>query len=730
MTTRLHFLPCLLCLVVLSAVGDSLQAGGPRVLPEGQLPKDIRLQPLKDLDGYFPFNVPASSAEWEQRAQRVRRQMLVSLGLWPMPTRTPLHAVIHGRIEREDYSVEKVYFESVPGFFVTGNLYRPKSKTGKVPGVLCPHGHWNNGRFLDQGEDTVKKEIAQGAEKFEDGGRSPLQARCLQLARMGCVVFHYDMIGYADSIQIPMEIAHGFKKQRPEMNTTENWGLFSPQAEAHLQSVMALQTWNSIRALDFLRDLPDVDGERIGCTGASGGGTQTFILSAIDPRVKVAFPAVMVSTAMQGGCTCENACLLRVETGNVEFAGLFAPKPLAMTSADDWTKEMATKGFPELQHLYKMLGAPDRVSLTRGERFGHNYNYVSRAAMYSWFNKHLQLGQQEPIVEAAYQRLTKDEMSVWDAQHPAPNAADPDFERGLLRRLHEDKQQQLAADRSSPEKFRQSHGSGIAAIIGRTLADVGAVEWEMLHKDDRGSWIEMSGLLRNTAHQEECPVVFCHPKQWNGVTVLWLTGEGKAGLFTADGTLAAPVRKLVDAGATVLGADLFQQGEFRPNGEPLTNTGRVRNTREAAAYTFGYNHTVFAQRVHDVLSAIQFVKNHERPSKRLQLAGLSGAGPIVAAARAVCGETIDGTVIETGGFRFGQVLDIHDPNFLPGGAIYGDVPGLLALGAPGRLWVAGEETAGLSIVQQQYAKAPKNLTSIPAAQAAQTASEVLGRMSE
>jgi dienelactone hydrolase len=725
----MRFLPGSLCLVVLFWVSGSLQAGGPRVLPAGQLPKDIRLQPLKDLDGYFPFAVPASSADWEQRAQQVRRQLLVSLGLWPMPTRTPLNAVIHGKIEREDYSVEKVYFESVPGFFVTGNLYRPKGKNGKVPGVLCPHGHWNNGRFLDQGEETVKKEIVQGAERFEEGGRSPLQARCVELARLGCVVFHYDMLGYADSIQISMEIAHGFKKQRPDMNTTENWGLFSPQAEAHLQSVMGLQTWNSIRALDFLKDLPDVDGERIACTGASGGGTQTFILGAIDPRVKVAFPAVMVSTAMQGGCTCENACLLRVGTGNVEFAGLFAPKPLGMTSADDWTKEMAAKGFPQLQQLYKLLGAPDRVSLKRGEQFGHNYNYVSRAAMYSWLNKHLQLGHREPIVEAAYQRLTQEEMSVWDAQHPAPKAADPDFERALLRRLHQDAQKQLAADRS-PERFRPSHGGGVMAILGRTLAEVGTVEWEMLHKDDRGSWTEMSGLLRASAHGEEFPVVFCHPKQWNGVTVLWLTGEGKGGLFAADGTLAAPVRKLVEAGSTVMGADLFQQGEFRESGEPLTKTGRVRNTREAAAYTFGYNHTVFTHRVHDVLSAVQFVKSHERPSKRLQVAGLGGAGPIVAAARAVCGESIEAAVVDTGGFRFGQVQDIHDPNFLPGGAVYGDVPGLLALGAPGRLWVAGEDPANLGLVKEQYAQAPKNLAGISSAQAAQTASEVLGRATD
>lgn len=170
-------------------------ADSPRALPAGQLPNDVRLQPPKDLDGYFPFTPTRSPEEWEKRAQRVRRQMLVSLGLWPMPTRTPLNPVIHGKIDRGNYTVEKVYFESLPGFYVTGNLYRPKDKAGKLPGVLCPHGHWDQGRFTDSGIEGLRKELVHGAERFEEGGRSPLQARCAQLARMGCLVFHYDMIG-------------------------------------------------------------------------------------------------------------------------------------------------------------------------------------------------------------------------------------------------------------------------------------------------------------------------------------------------------------------------------------------------------------------------------------------------------------------------------------------------------------------------------------------------------
>ena len=642
-----------------------------------------------------------------------------------MPTKTPLNAVVHGKIERDEYSVEKVYFESAPGFFVTGNLYRPKNAKGKVPAVLFAHGHWKNARLSESGDAELLNEIATGQERFEEGGRSKFQSMCVQLARMGCVVWQWDMLSDSDSKQFSAALVHGFAKQRPEMNTVENWGLYSPQAEAHAQSIMGLQTLNAIRSLDFVLSLPEVDSERIAVTGASGGGTQTFMLSAIDPRVKLAFPAVMVSTAMQGGCTCENASLLRVNTGNIEFAGLFAPRPLGMTTANDWTKEMVTKGFPELKQLYTFLGAPDNVMLHRGEHFPHNYNAVSRSAFYTWVNKHFKLGFKSPVVERDYSVLKREQLTVWDAQHPAPKADDADFERKLLRGLHEDAQSQLAQAAKSPERYREIVSAGLDIVLDGGLAEAGVVEWSQADKVDKGGWLLMTGILRNQTYHEELPTVFCHPKQWNGKTVIWLGSGGKAGLFIPDGSLKAAVQKSVDSGATVVGVDLLYQGEFLAAGQAFTKTPKVQNPREAAAYTFGYNHSVFVQRVHDVLSVVKYVKTHERPTKELTVVGLDGAGPWVAAARAQCGEAIDRAVIDTQGFRFGKVLDIHSPDFLPGGAKYGDLPGMLAMGAPGRLWLAGEGAESTDLLRKNYQTGNSatrltifNGTGAPAAQAA------------
>jgi len=695
-------------LVVIGAalvVPQKLWAAGPRVLPQGQLPADKRLEPLKDLNGYFPFTPPESKQQWERRAVELRREMFVALGLWPLPTKTPLKPVVHGVIDQRDYTVEKAYFESFPGFFVTGNLYRPKGTSGKVPGVLCPHGHWSNGRFHDAGEVGVRRQIVQGAERFEDGGRSPLQARCVQLARLGCVVFHYDMIGYADSVQISFELAHRFAKQRSEMNTREGWGLFSPQAEAHLQSVMGMQSYSSIRAVDFITTLPDVDPDRIAVTGASGGGTQTFILSALEPRVRVSVPAVMVSTAMQGGCTCENCCLLRIGTGNVEFAALFAPKPLCLTSADDWTKEMDTKGFPELQRHYKMLGASNNVKLLSLTHFKHNYNYVSRAGMYHWVNKHFGLGHTEPIVEEDYPRLAPEQLTVWGEEHPKPEGGEQ-FERDLLRWWHEDAENQLGAvdpkDGSSLGQYKEFVGGAIDAVIGEGLPNAKDVEFEQSGETDKGRYLVICGLLRNKGQNSELPAVLLRPKDGKRQTIVWLHEDGKSGLFQEDGEPKPPIRRLLAAGAMVVGVDLLYQGEFLADGNPITKTRRVSNPREAAAYTFGYNHTLFSRRVHDVLTAITFVRSQTPAPEEVDLIGIDGSGHWASAARAQAREAVTKAAIDTAEFRFGRVLDIHSPDFLPGGAKYHDLPGMLAVAAPAPLWLAGEGGSIPTIVSAAY----------------------------
>jgi hypothetical protein len=719
MGLRVTLIPVCLGLVV-AITANAVFAGPPRALPEGQLPDDWRLKPLKDLDDYFPFDPPETREQWAVRSERIRRQVLVALGLWPMPTETPLNPVIHGKIERDGYTVEKAYFESYPGFYVTGNLYRPRRKSAaKSPGVLCPHGHWNEGRFYDCGLEAVRRQVAIGAERFEEGGRSPLQSRCVQLARMGCVVFHYDMIGYADSVQISFSLAHRFARQRPEMNTVENWGLFSPQAEANLQSVMGLQTYNSIRALDFLESLPDVDPQRLAVTGASGGGTQTFILSAVDPRPAVAVPAVMVSTAMQGGCTCENACLLRIGTGNVEIAGLCAPTPLGLTAADDWTREMETKGFPELKRLYALLGKPDDVMLKPLLHFKHNYNYVSRAAMYSWFNRHLKLGLREPVVEEAVERLTPEQMTVWSAEgeHQRPEGG-PDFERRLLRWITEDTRKQLERisprDGKSWQQYRDVVGPAVDIIVGRGVPSAEDIEFTKKREEAAEGHTQQVGLVSHRLAEnklEQLPVVVLKPRASRGRAVVWIDGGGKAALFADTGSPRPEVQELLAAGRVVIGADLLFQGEFLADGQPVAKTRRVENTRESAAYTFAYNHTLCARRVHDVLTLIAFAGNLPGV-EAVDLCGVSGAGHWVALARAQAGEAATRAAIDTGRFRFGRVPHIHDVNFLPGGAKYGDLPAALALSAPHELWVAGETAGSLEIVRSAYraATAQQRLT--------------------
>ena len=564
--------------------------------------------PPKTLRDDFPFTPPATAEAWKARARVVRRQVQVALGLWPMPEATPLNAVVHGRVARDGYTVDRVFFESLPGHFVTGSLYRPAGRPGKLPAVLLPHGHWHDGRFNEASVEDVRKAIVSGAERFEVGGRYPLQAAAVQLARMGVVSFLFDLEGYADSVQIPIRVAHGEPDGRPKDSPAAPGLFFSADAESRLESIMGLQSWNARRALDFVASLPDVDPSRLAVSGASGGGTQTFILGALDDRPVTLFPMVMVGTKMQGGCTCENADYLRIGSGNVEIASLWAPRPLGMTTADDWTKTLPETGFPAMQKLWTMLGAKDNVRVFPMPQFQHNYNYVSRSAMYAWMNTQLKLGLPEPVVEEDFKPLTREEATVWTATHPAPAKGEAE-ERRVTSWWTSASDRALSAslprDAASLDQYREVVGGALAVMLGGDVPGASDVTAEpgSERKDRRGR----NRSARHSATVQivqETAFVQLTPRNPSGATAVWVDAHGGAGLLEANGQPRPAIGTLLAAGVTVIGVDVAGGGDGR---------NRMVPGGPVAPYTYGYNSPLIVQRVRGVLAALRFAKSGGLP---------------------------------------------------------------------------------------------------------------------
>jgi dienelactone hydrolase len=321
---------------------------------------------------------------WETRAALIRQGLRAGMNLPEKPGVAPLQPLRHSLKTFNGYTVENVAFESVSGLFVTGNLYRPVGFSGKRPAVLCPHGHSAtlDGRFQEQ-----------------------MQQRCATLARMGAVVFAYDMLGYADA----------------------------QQSTHKLPNALTLQTLNSLRVVDFLVSLPDVDETKIGVTGESGGGTQTFLLTALEPRITVSVPVVMVSAHFFGGCTCESGMPIHQrpthETNNAELAALAAPRPLLLVSdGKDWTKNTPNVEFPHVQHIYRLFGAEDRVANVHLPAEGHDYGPSKRQAAYRFLARHLGLDLNRVLVGGAVDEspnavLEPAALRVFDAAHPRPERA-------------------------------------------------------------------------------------------------------------------------------------------------------------------------------------------------------------------------------------------------------------------------------------------------------------------
>ena len=279
---------------------------------------------------------------WEARRDSIRQEVREILTIDDALAKRVEAKPVFSKVRKFDgYTVQNFYLETLPGLYVCGSIYAPASK-GKHPLIICPNGHFGNGRYND----------AQ-------------QQRLATLARMGAICVDYDLYGWGESaLQVGGEGHH--------------------KPEAHV-----IQALNGISILDFMIARKDVDSTRVGVNGGSGGGSQSVLLSVIDPRYTALCPVVSLSSYFDGGCPCESGMpIMRAGGGttNAELAAAFAPRPMCIVSdGKDWTNIVPENEYPYIQRVYGFYGAKDKVSNVHLPNEGHDFGPSKRNAVYDFF---------------------------------------------------------------------------------------------------------------------------------------------------------------------------------------------------------------------------------------------------------------------------------------------------------------------------------------------------------
>ena len=341
--------------------------------------------------------------EWQQKRPRLQREYLDMLGLWPLPAKTPLHATVTGSLEKYGVIVEKLHYQSKPGLYVTANLYRPKTVTTKLPAILYVCGHSNRGR---------------------DGNKSAHQDHGFWFANNGylCLVL--------DSLQLG-EIAgihhgtYGLRNTNPI--ETRFWWHSAGYTPA------GVECWNGVRGIDYLLTRPEVDPERLGVTGISGGGAATFWIAAADERVKVAVPVSGMSDlesyvknkVINGHCDC----MFLYNTYQWDWttiAALVAPRPLLFANSDNDTifpMDGNRRIIEKLRKLYTMYGKAELLDeyVSKG---GHAYRPDLRVAVFKFLNKHLKGDTTTPVEDSEkYKEIDGKELRVFPEDSDIPKDA-------------------------------------------------------------------------------------------------------------------------------------------------------------------------------------------------------------------------------------------------------------------------------------------------------------------
>jgi len=285
---------------------------------------------------------------WEKRKDELVPCIRQALNLSPLPEK-PVSKTILTPIRKYDgYTVENFAIETLPGIYVCGSIYKPAKIKGKCPVMLNPNGHFDGGRY-----------------------REDQQKRCAMEARMGMIAASWDLFAWGESLL--------------QFDSTQH----------RTREAQTIQTLNAIRILDYLLSMKDADSSRVGITGGSGGGSLTMIMSAIDKRITLSVPVVMLSSHFSGGCPCETGMPVHScgnGTNNAEIAATFAPKPLLIISdGKDWTSTVPELEFPFIKRIYDFYNSEDNVKNVHFPEEGHDYGISKRIAMYEFVGEHFGL---------------------------------------------------------------------------------------------------------------------------------------------------------------------------------------------------------------------------------------------------------------------------------------------------------------------------------------------------
>ncbi len=609
------------------------------------------------------------------------------------PEKTSLHPQITGRIERGDYIIEKLIFESRPGFYVTANIYLPKNRDFPVPAVLCPLGHWQKGKAEPQ-----------------------IQACLIGLAKKGYVALAFDPIGQGERLQYLDE----HMSKSIVGGAVEEHTMCGNQCFLTGTNLVLYMIWDCIRALDYLYELEEVDEMKLACTGASGGGTLTMYLVPLENRISVSVPVAAVGNAQRswesGGISDAEQNLAKSVLYGIDHGDLLsmvAPRPLMIIrEAKDYVRLGTRDAYFEAQRIYELMGGEHRIQLVEVNA-EHGYNKEMREQMYGWLNRWFDKedeGSEEPPMEF----LSEKELNCTQTGQVATDYKNSETVFSINRAYAEKIAPKFKMPETDEEYFeyrlkvrRWIEGcAGYADIVCPLAPEiVGRIEQEkyliekIIYQSEEG--VNVPGLAFIPTHSKPP-----HP------AMLYIHEDGK-------GSHPEQLKRLVDAGYFIFAIDPRGMGETKPQ---RTNEFDKRGGYSAQLLGFeaalAYNGLkagvpLFGMRLLDVIKGVDYLCSREDVD--IDQIGCVGHG--VGALLAMYAGAIDGRIefvvayeplLSYRSLAQSQFYTHHFSTFLPDVIKAFDLPDVAAMIAPRTLILvcpvdAMKNQVPTEVVEREYA---------------------------